>query len=198
MSEHIQLTEAEMEVCRRIGEKRWTDSKRGGFNNEYTADDWSAADDAVGCAGEVAFARYLGIEDFIPSVNRFKDDQPDVLDYEVRTASRAGYRLIIRPKDKPFRIYIHTVHLGGGAVQIIGWLRGWAARVERWWKQPGSRPGAWFVPDTELNPLHALPHRAGRHLWNCLYDDEGARITADSLNGQTADGGVLSGEESVP
>jgi hypothetical protein len=147
------LDERERELARSCAELM----QRRGIG-QGRADRWgarNAANDLLGSAGEVAFARLAGLAFECKPLGFSK---PDVGRYQVRT-SRSYPFLVVRendPDDGP------VVAMAGNeaamAFRLVGWLP--AARAGKrpeWHRDPGGRRPAWFVPFGQLEPAGTLP-----------------------------------------
>lgn len=111
----------------------------------------------VGCIGELAVAKGLHIA-WDKSVGTYKK-QADLSDnIEVRHRTNPEWQLIVRDNDDDNKIYILSRGMPPSVIEIVGWIRGAAAKQQRWQKDPGGygRP-AYFVPDDELQPMESLP-----------------------------------------
>ena len=109
--------------------------------------------DVQGACGELAVAKGIG-KFWSPTVGTFHtepDIQPDI---EVRHTDRADGSLIVRPNDNPDRWYF-LVTGTAPEFQIVGYIKGSAARQPAWERDPGGHRPAWFVPQTALIPLQA-------------------------------------------
>ena len=100
-------TGADVAMWREYGALRYQESRRIGSPDQRHAGDVTVPSasrspetdvDVVGVAGEHALAIFLGLQDWLPTVNTFKS-VPDVGGYEVRCGSRHSYRLVVRPRD---------------------------------------------------------------------------------------------------
>lgn len=104
--------------------------------------------DIEGACGEYAASKFFD-KCWDGSVNTFRT-KPDLGNLEIKTRSEHWHDLIIRDCDLPDRRYILVTGKSPN-FWIRGWLYGRDARKDEWWKTHGNRPGAWFVPVTELN-----------------------------------------------
>jgi hypothetical protein len=111
----------------------------------------------LGCAGEWAVAKHLGVT---PAV--FLDDAPirgsaDLPGrIDVKTRSRHNYDLIVQLDDTSDKRYV-LVTIENKEVLIRGWIDAVDARLPHYHADPaGGRP-AYFVPVAALNPIDTLP-----------------------------------------
>lgn len=158
MNEEISLTWAEVLTAAYIGTMRNVQSLRGnwtpgadvGVDNSWTPN-------IEGAAGEMAVAKYLGMY-WSGAVGDPQAD--DVGPFQVRTnASRKYDDLILRPRDKPERIYISVLSFLP-QFTICGWIGGAEGKQEKWLRDgTAGRPPCFFVPRTSLKPMSLLPRR---------------------------------------
>lgn len=117
----VRLTERELRLAEEIGRKRQDEDvaagyRRGGAFIGFEGSTYEQ--EALGVCGEIAFARFLGIE-FVPTKMR----EVDVGGYEVRTGSKVGYRLIIRPRDlEKGGKFVLVLRIECDLFRIAGWI----------------------------------------------------------------------------
>jgi hypothetical protein len=144
-------------------------------NRNYSEGDiWETWQHMICAASELAAARMMGLEDFEPHVNTFKN-KLDIPGYEIRysfTKNIPGYpKWSLRYKDgvdDPNEIYILMV--GGPedkvrrsatdgykapAFRAVGWLRGAECKDIRFMMPYGQ--GNYSVPIAELRDMATLP-----------------------------------------
>jgi len=110
---------------------------------------WSM--DINGAHAELAVAKAYNVY-WNPSVRIGK--ATDVGRVQVRSTSRANGRLIKRPNDSDDDIFL-LVHCKRPKFQLIGWLYGREAKVERFYKPADQSGGeAWWV---DADSLHKGP-----------------------------------------
>ena len=110
---------------------------------------------AVGAAGELAFAKALGVY-WNFSVDTFRS-APDVAGYEVRTRTNPEWDLFIRPNDSDNRKYALVTIDRDKSFLIVGYLLGADAKQRRWLRDYGNRgKSAYFVPQAALLPIPEL------------------------------------------
>lgn len=111
-------------------------------------------EEIVGAVGEIAVGKWSG-SFFVPSVNTFHR-VPDCLgNVEVRSTTNSTGCLIVRDNDASDRKYVLAI-LENDNVNLIGWIPGVEAKNDRWLKNPNQYRPAWFVPQSELNPMVEL------------------------------------------
>lgn len=147
----VTLTAFETELAVNVGVRRQLAALRDGRPDKhgYAGDGWSIH--IHGAGGEMAFAKAAGLY-WNGSVDTFSD--PDVGTFQVRTRSGIGERnsLIVRPGDEDSSAFVLVI----GQIPeytIVGWLYGHSAKDAKWIQTYGNRPGAYFVPQDELNPF---------------------------------------------
>lgn len=101
---------------------------------------------AIGAVSELAVAKALN--KFFPSGFR----ETDVGEYEVRATTRKDGSLIIRECDSSAKRYILAI-VDLPRVTIAGYIWGWDAKQEKYFRSPNGRPGAYFVPQSALKPF---------------------------------------------
>lgn len=151
----IRLSEVDLSFADLVGRWRQDENvanglKRGGaFIKEKANTYWQ---DVLGVRGEIAFARFLGIQ-FIPT----KMSEVDVGGYEVRTVDKPLNRLIIRPRDvakgSPF---VLMVMVERELYRPAGWIGAKEGSEVGSWENPetGKDAGfAWFVSQSHLKPF---------------------------------------------
>ena len=106
-------------------------------------------DDIEGAAAEMAWAK-LRDRYWSYAVNTFKSG--DVGNVQVRSASRPTDSLIVRAKDSDIDVFVLMIGRSP-TFRAVGWMRGKAAKQEKWERGPNNRPPAWFVPQSELNTI---------------------------------------------
>lgn len=108
--------------------------------------------DVVGARGELAAYKWVGI----PFECHVKPDKVDgdLLGIEVKTAASA-YGLVVHEND-PDRRPIMAVLGDGSTYRMIGWIRAEEGKRPEYWRNPGGRRAAWFVPLDKLRPIGPL------------------------------------------
>ena len=149
MGHVITLTINELAVAANVGARRQLSAIEAGLRDKHGAKQgWQIH--IEGAAGEIAVAKFLN-RHWSCSVNTFRSE-PDVSTYEVRTRSEDWHDLIIRPDDKDESPYI-LVTGQAPYFTVQGWLYAREGKVPDFWKAPGGRPPAWFVPQGILREL---------------------------------------------
>lgn len=80
----------------------------------------------------------------------------DVGQFQVRTAAKHNYQLIVHRKDPNDKAFI-LVTGQAPKYKIQGWIMGADAKIERYWADPsGEGRPAFFVPIVDLKPIDEL------------------------------------------
>lgn len=108
-----------------------------------------------GAIGEEVAAFWLGMAEFVPTINTFRKGG-DVGSYQIRTRSGRYDELYVRADSRDDDIYI-LVRGTAPHFMIVGWLLAWDAKRPEWLKDHGGHGPAYFVPDTFLHNLVDLP-----------------------------------------
>jgi hypothetical protein len=140
--------------------------------NYSEGDVWEAFQHMICAGSELAFARMMGIEDFVPSEGTFKTEL-DIPGFgEIRyafppdfpTYSDGVRGLRITKRDKDDLVYVliagglgrktkRTAPEWKGAPYIaLGWMYGADAKKEQW----KFNDSTWYVPRTELKDMKEL------------------------------------------
>lgn len=108
-----------------------------------------------GACGELAVAKALNVH-WGGAVNTFKlGDDVEGAGLQVRTRSKHGYELLVRPGDAPDAAYVHVTGVAPDFV-VHGWLFGREAQQPEFLQTYGGRPKAYFVHPKHLRPLDDL------------------------------------------
>lgn len=152
----IRLSSTEMKQACEVGLLRQFNAIQKGYQDSFGFGGTGWSEHLEGAMGEMAFCKAL--EAFYePRMAQFHDGLPDVGERtEVRTRSRHGYDLIVRPEDHEDRVY-WLVTGKHGHYQIQGGIKGRDAKQEKWKATHGGRSMAYFVPKKELRCLSLLP-----------------------------------------
>lgn len=149
----IHLTDNELNECIRVGKERNNQAKLMGLKDKFGIKEKDGLNmSIVGCRGEMAVIKFLKLDQKL-TINTFKS-VPDVGEFEVRTVTKQGYRLIIRDNDDKNKIYI-LVEDYFDHCDIIGFFHG--HNVTKYLKEnQAGRTPAWFVPQSDLLPANQL------------------------------------------
>ena len=161
----VTLTWAELMIGANIGLMRCVQSLKEGRGlpgtrrETFGGTETTWASNIEGTAGEMAVAKYL---DRYWSGNVGDIDADDVGPYQVKTnTSRKWDDLIIRPWNKPDRIYIGVLSFiapkpGTAKFIITGWIWGEDAMTKDYWRENVPMPG-YFFPRKLLHDMSELP-----------------------------------------
>lgn len=135
-----------------VGVSRNVEAMRKGCKNRLPiSDEWSIH--ILGALGECAFAKATN-RYWNGSVNTFKD--ADIgSNIQIRTRSMHHYDLIVRDGDADDDVYV-LVTGGPSDFVLRGWLRCKDAKQEKYRANYGGYGNAFFVPQSELNPIDPL------------------------------------------
>jgi hypothetical protein len=153
----ITLTWPEIELGAKVGTMRLVHRRKTAMGNASRRPEHNAwTGEIEGAQAELAVAKHLGV--FWSGTVGEPGAPSDVSCYQVRCNSSRKYEdTVLRPTDKPNRVYISVLsympHFG-----IIGWLWG-ADGMCAEYEHPGEegRPPCWFVPRDKLQPFSTLP-----------------------------------------
>lgn len=131
----------------RYGSNPKFQGNKGNFHNAVTIHA-----EAVGA--EIAVARYFGLEDFVPTVNTFKNE-PDInlhgVSLEVKQTSHKRGHLIITDDDRDTDIAV-LVCGESPSYYIVGWIPVGVAKRPRFL----SSQGGYWVSQINLQPIETL------------------------------------------
>jgi len=149
----IFLNSEEILKCIEMAKKRHIESRKMKLKNKYGLKSENALEmDIIGCKGEMAVIKFLNLNQEI-TCNTFKR-VPDVGEYEVRSVSKPGYKLIIREKDDKTKTYI-LVEVNFNFCEIVGYFKPKNIEAKNKQTQAGREP-AWFIPQEMLSPITDL------------------------------------------
>lgn len=153
MSEVV-LTPAELHLAAMVGAARQIQALRERRPDRHGADPaegWMLH--IEGAAGEMAAARALDRYWAAPiGTYRLGGDVGEV---QVRTRARHEYGLIVRADDRNSDAFV-LVTGRAPRFRVHGWMSGSEAKQERWLREHGGRPPAYFVPREALHELADL------------------------------------------
>lgn len=134
-------------------------------NVNYSEGDlWELWQHAVCAGAELAFARMLGINDFIPHYNKWKSelDIPGFGEIRYSFPPVRGMRYTTRDSDENWYVLIsdglcHKVkrtapQWQGPAYNAIGWMWGKDCKRDEW----RYNEKTWYVPVDQLRPMEEL------------------------------------------
>lgn len=113
-----------------------SDQAPGGLQTEW-----------VGVCAEMAYHKWRN-QYYFSNSGTFKG--PDAgTNVQIRATEHNNGSLIIRNNDNPDHWYVLII-CEVFTFRIAGYIKGRDAQQGRFWKSPNNRPGAWFVPQSEL------------------------------------------------
>lgn len=86
------------------------------------------------------------------SFNTFHAEADVGEDVDLRATDRADGRLILQVKDHPYRWFV-LVTGNPPNMFLRGFIRGWDAMQDEWYRNPQGYGAAWFVPQSALIPI---------------------------------------------
>jgi hypothetical protein len=153
----VTLSDTEMVWPTKVGTDRHEAAKKANKRDSHKykgSDEDGLKIHILGAAGELAFAKSLGIV-WDASINTWK--KPDLCGIvQVKTATHHTYSLLVRPDAKDGEIFVLVTSENLREYQIHGWMIGKDIKRERWLRNPGERKAAWFVPQSALHPYEDL------------------------------------------
>jgi len=152
----VSLAKHEVSYARLIGKIRNDEAIKAGKKNPLNKNATFEEDlhvHYVGAAGEMAFAKAMNYY-FDATVNTYKNGY-DVHKMQVRTRTKDYYDLIVRSNDKDDDIFV-LVLKNEDSFKICGWIKGSDAKKKQYIKNYGYMNPAYFVPQSDLNPMHTL------------------------------------------
>ena len=158
----ITLSWAEITLGAHVGIMRNVHRKRADMRNDTQRPERNAwTGEIEGAQAELAVAQHLGV---FWSGTVGKPGAPhDVGTYQVRcNSSRRWDDTLLRPEDKPDRVYISVLSFMP-EFHIIGWVWGADGMREEWLHRGDpDRPPCYFVPRDRIQLLKTLPERGYR------------------------------------
>lgn len=153
MSVTVELSNSEYLHALIAGCMRRVSARQAGRQNYYGAD---AADaemlDILGAVGEACVAKHL--DSFWLGAGLFRGD--DVGIYQVRSTKYETGHLVLNKADDPNKAFI-LVTVNSGVGKLRGWLWARDGQQDRYWQDKSGRGGAFYIPQSDLLPMHDLP-----------------------------------------
>ena len=112
----------------------------------------SIARDAEAIGAEMVVARYLGIADFEPTLNTFKNSADVGSRIEVKHTSWLDGHLIVKPSDRDRDLAVLVVGESPNYT-IIGWLPVSMAKSARF---KSDQSNSWWVSQINLRPMDSI------------------------------------------
>jgi hypothetical protein len=158
----IEFSDADLEWANSVATARTENAAKKGWTPILRLD--TARADRIGARGELAVVRAYGAEWTDPERPAVEDlHHPDVAGIDVRTVSRAGMPMPIRPRDADPRAYTLVCVPSERCAIIVGWKFGWECKKDDFWREADDKgPGYWAVPWSVLHDPAWLPIRRRR------------------------------------
>ena len=112
----------------------------------------SIARDAEAIGAEMVVARYLGIADFEPTLNTFKNSADVGSRIEVKHTSWKDGHLIVKPSDRDSDLAVLVVGESPNYT-IIGWIPVEVAKTPRF---KSDQSNSWWVSQINLRPMDSI------------------------------------------
>lgn len=170
------LTPEEEAICAQVGfDRQKPYLGQPWMNRNYSeGDTWEIWQHIVAAGSELAFARMVGMTDFVPHVNKWKTEE-DVPGYEIRycfTKKNADYpkwSMRYHERDDDNHVYVLLVEglevrtrrsLSNGFAshpyRALGWMWGYECRQPQYESPFMSRYQNWSVPYYDLHDMSLL------------------------------------------
>jgi hypothetical protein len=104
-------------------------------------------------AAEIAVAEYLGLSDFVPQNDVYKDKADVGTNIEVKYTHLMTGNLLIRKRDRDADYGVLVIG-DMQAFYIVGWIPVKEAKTEQYGRH--HLPGCYLVPKADLRPMSAL------------------------------------------
>lgn len=149
---NVELTWPEVLQAAHVGVLRQVFALRHDKQDRYgCADSWTSH--INGACGELAAAKALGLF-WSGAIGDLR--ARDVGPYQIRATERLDGCLILHPDDDDNHPFVLVVG-SGQHYRLAGWILAREGKQDCWWR--GPRP-AWFVPQSELQPMATLQRAA--------------------------------------
>ena len=112
----------------------------------------SIARDAEAIGAEMVVARYLGIADFEPTLNTYKNSADVGTQVEVKHTSWKDGHLIVKPSDRDSDLAVLVVG-DSPNYTIIGWIPVALAKSPRF---KSDQSNSWWVSQINLRPMDSI------------------------------------------
>ncbi len=145
----VELSYQDFKRAAMVGiQRNWEDHEHGLKSGGAfkMRDGWAWEQHILGAAGELAFAKFLGLE-WTPAKMKAKD----VGAYQVRTVVRDDGQLVVREKDVDTDRFALVTVKAHHRFRIAGWTSGGTAKQIGERRNPNGWGEAWFVDQVKLN-----------------------------------------------
>lgn len=140
----------------KIAELRFLEARVGGMNEAttYQSNYLEIMErDIGGILAEMVVGRRFD-KHYLPPVNTFHGKADVGEDIEVRSTKYSNGALILRDNDADDRRYVLVVVDAMAGFEIKGWVWGYEAKTEQWFKGDQGRPAWWYRG--QLRPIEQL------------------------------------------
>ena len=156
----VTLTIEDYDYANQVADRIYSESRRQGLYAGGAVGYYSRRNEVTGVLGEIAAARFLGIE-FEPNINQFK--KPDVANLQIRSTRYPNGKLIIRKRDPIDDPYVLVIIPDNETAVMAGWIDGKDAMTEENWHDKdkikqvlGPGEAAWVIFQNQLKPMTEL------------------------------------------
>jgi hypothetical protein len=154
----VRLTFSEIALAHQVAGQRMILAMKNALVGKYGAVNDVSNDranlDILGCLGESAVAKACNYY-WSPQVGEV--GQVDVGGkVEVRSVSKAHYRLILTKDDNDELPYVLADVSETPFIRIRGWIMGRDGKHEKYWQDPGNGRWSYFIPQADLHPFSKL------------------------------------------
>lgn len=156
----IELTTAELQAAEAEAHRRQShnEAKRlKGRNNAPASGQKALQMHRLGCVGELAVAKLLGLDRHLfkhETAMRGSTDLPGGI--EVKTRSNHRYDLLVQLDDDPNKVFVLATHEGGETAHVVGWINGRDAMRKEWIREFVRGRPCYAVPQSALRPIEQL------------------------------------------
>lgn len=156
----IRLTEGDLERAHSEAQRRQDYNQARnlkGRNRAAATGDEALRLHILGCVGELAVAKYLGMESRVFDAQgpiRGSSDLPGNI--EVKTRPKANYDLLVQFGDDPNKIFVLVTHEGGESAHVRGWIRGKDAMRKEYVRELVRGRPCYVIPQKALESPQTL------------------------------------------
>ena len=149
----ITLSDAERQIVLKEAERRqdYNNSRNiKGRNGGVEDGDLALHYHKIGCAGEMAVAKYLGLKDYLfLDIAPLKGSCDLPYHIDVKTRQRSWHNLIVQ-KDDAMSKNFWLVTIENKRINLEGWIYGHEAFRDEYIKDPAGGREAYFIPKRKL------------------------------------------------
>jgi hypothetical protein len=149
------LSPSDVQLALAVAFERNEVAVAGGWRTKFDEQRNALWKHELGALGEVAVARWMGLEHWRPGVNTFH--APDIApDIQVRARSCPIWDLMLRTDDPTEHRYVLTYVDLPAVVTLVGWCGGAEHRTPERWGSPNVGEPCWWIPYSDLNPMETF------------------------------------------